>query len=71
MTVSGASASLSACPHGMPSPASCLDCMDETGLGAAPVRRECVDGSTPARYGHTTEDRWVCDACSDGLGEAA
>ena len=35
MTVSGASASLSACPHGMPSPASCLDCMDETGLGAA------------------------------------
>jgi len=47
-----------ACRHGMPSPASCLDCMDETGLGAAPERRERVNGSRPARY----ESRCpVCD----------
>lgn len=25
------------CAHGMPSPASCVDCMDDDGLGAAPV----------------------------------
>lgn len=24
------------CPHGMPSPASCLDCIDEVGLGPMP-----------------------------------
>lgn len=25
------------CPHGYPSPASCLDCMEDDGIGAAPV----------------------------------
>ena len=26
------------CSHGMPSPASCIDCMDDDGLGVAPVQ---------------------------------
>lgn len=30
------------CAHGMPTPASCIDCMDDDGLGAAPVEVEKV-----------------------------
>lgn len=26
------------CPHGMPTAASCIDCMDDDGLGAPPER---------------------------------
>lgn len=32
------------CPHGMPTPASCLDCMEDGGLGAAPQERETAAG---------------------------
>lgn len=30
------------CPHGYPSPRSCLDCMDDNGLGAEPNPPETV-----------------------------
>lgn len=32
------------CPHEMPSPASCIDCMNDDGLGAAPIPPERADG---------------------------
>ena len=37
------------CPHGMPSPASCVDCMDE-GPVATPTRWQKVGGPFAARY---------------------
>lgn len=38
------------CDHGMPTPASCIDCMDEGNI--APVRREpvTVEARFPARF---------------------
>jgi len=32
------------CTHGMPTPASCLDCMDEIGFGATPTAAERLEG---------------------------
>lgn len=39
------------CSHGMPSPASCVDCMDD-GPVAPPTRRtpRTIDATFPARY---------------------
>jgi hypothetical protein len=43
---------MTACPHGMPSPASCWECMEEGNLPAAPRPRppEREGPSFPARY---------------------
>lgn len=39
------------CPHGMPTPASCLDCMETTGLGATPEEQEVAAGpEIPASF---------------------
>lgn len=38
------------CPHGMPTPASCLDCMDEGNLPPAPIEREERDYDFPAQH---------------------
>ena len=46
------------CTHGFPSPASCIDCMDDEGLGAAPTPPEHVD------YGMARSHRQLdCPAC--------
>lgn len=43
------------CPHAMPTPASCLDCMDEGNLPVKPRRRETVERHFVARHdGHCT-----------------
>lgn len=31
------------CPHGMPTPAACIDCMNDDGIGAAPIPPERAD----------------------------
>lgn len=38
------------CTHGMPSPASCTTCMDEIGLGPAPVEPVTVVGTFAAKF---------------------
>ena len=38
------------CPHGYPSPKSCLDCLEDTGLGATPTPPETVTHLFPARF---------------------
>lgn len=38
------------CPHGMPSPASCLTCMEDDGLGAAPTPPLAVVKVITARF---------------------
>lgn len=38
-----------ACGHGMPSPLSCIDCMNDEGVGAAP-NEQTVEGVTTARF---------------------
>lgn len=35
---------MTTCPHGMPSPGSCLDCMDEGNLPPAPKPEQPVPG---------------------------
>lgn len=43
------------CRHGMPSPASCIECMDDDGLGAEPVPPLTIEATFTARYtGHCT-----------------
>ncbi len=39
------------CTHGFASPASCLTCMTNDGLGAAPVVPDAVVATFSARYG--------------------
>lgn len=40
------------CSHGMPSPASCVECMYDDGLGAEPVAPLTVDGPAfAAKFG--------------------
>lgn len=38
------------CPHGMPTPSSCLTCMEDDGLGAAPIPRVTVAYGFIAAY---------------------
>lgn len=41
------------CDHGMPSPKSCVTCMDEDGLGSDPVQPETVEYYFIAKFdGH-------------------
>ena len=55
------------CPHGYPNPASCLDYMDDEGLGAAPVRpvvaeytfHAVFDGQCPACDLPIREDQFI------------
>jgi hypothetical protein len=66
------------CPHGMPTPASCVDCFYEDGVGPDPTPPVSVDRWSTAQYegrlscGHevalgdrigSTEDGWVCGPC--------
>lgn len=47
---------MSDCPHGMPTPASCLDCMTDEGLGVERPEPESVAATFAARYdGHCPE----------------
>lgn len=68
------------CPHGMPSPASCLDCIDEVGLGPMPrwlaASGAEEGGSTSVPAGDWTEVRndfegTRCTSCGEtiALGE--
>lgn len=42
-----------ACPHGMPKPSTCIDCMNEDGLGSAPETAVTVEHVFSAGYdGH-------------------
>lgn len=47
---------MSGCPHGMPSPASCTDCMAD-GPVAPPPRWKAIDGPFRARF------PGVCTGC--------
>lgn len=47
------------CTHGMPSPASCIDCMDDDGLGAPTTAPERLEGPS-IRSKYDTECR-KCD----------
>lgn len=52
---------MTGCPHGMPSPGACTDCMSDDGLGAAPVTRaQPVLPEPRAAQFHT-----VCPHCGD------
>lgn len=48
---------MTACAHGMPSAASCVDCMYDTGVGPAPAEPVTVDIYARAR--HNSQ----CPAC--------
>ncbi len=48
------------CPHGMPTPASCLDCMDEGSL-PPPPKPEPETANSHAFYGRCDSD---CPLCS-------
>ncbi len=37
---------MTTCPHGMPTPSSCVDCMNDDGLGAAPIHLERAAGQS-------------------------
>lgn len=68
------------CPHGYPSPRSCLDCMDDNGLGAANPSEtvthlfaamfpgQCPVCDLPIDVGdqiaHTDRDRYIHDTCT-------
>lgn len=44
------------CPHGFPSKGSCIDCMNDDGLGAPPKDAVAVEAVFTARYpGDCTE----------------
>lgn len=48
------------CPHGMPTPMSCLECMDE-GLLPPPIREdEKVDPESPVIQANWSSDCSVC-----------
>lgn len=49
---------MTGCPHGMPSKASCFDCMNDEGLGAPATPAVTVEAVFAARYdGH-------CGSCN-------
>lgn len=47
------------CPHGMPTPSACIDCMDEGNIPPQKPEAEAVDYRFPARYEGTQ-----CPACN-------
>lgn len=49
-----------ACGHGMPSPLSCIECMNDDGVGAAP-NTQVVEGITTAQF----ESRCACACGTD------
>ena len=53
--------SAATCIHGMPSPASCLTCMEDEGLGAPPVPPVTVEYTFVAAF----DGR--CDQCNDSI----
>lgn len=55
--------SAGACTHGMPSPASCVDCMNDDGLGAAPIRPVEPAMSEPLSAIFGTR----CPYCEEGI----
>lgn len=49
---------MAACVHGMPTPASCITCMEDDGLGVIVVARPTIEATFAARFdGH-------CPGCS-------
>lgn len=48
------------CPHGMPTPASCLDCMDEGLLPPPPRDDERVDPDSPVIPANFESECSVC-----------
>lgn len=51
--------SATTCGHGFPSPLSCVDCMNDEGVGAPPAERPTIEAVTVAKY------RTECGACED------
>lgn len=53
--------SAAVCGHGYPSPLSCIDCMNDDGVGAPPPQPVTIEATTVAKYEAT------CPACDDTI----
>ena len=56
-----------ACHHGMPSPGSCIDCMNDGNLPVEPVERERRASNTPRVYCRFDGTCPVCNNPMTGL----